>query len=160
MPKPIKVDGKWKAQFRRKGVSKSKRFFTEVEAKQWLLDMERQEGLGRGITAHTLAQTMQRYAKEVSVSKKGAKWEVTRLNAMERDPLASYPIADITTDHLQRWVDKRKEVVSGSTVRRELNLLSSVFETARVKWKYHSNKPLSDIHRPKENPPNYLTSKS
>ncbi len=48
------------------------------------------------------------------------------------------------------WRDRRLREVSGATVNRELNLISSVFERARKEWGWCVTNPVRDISRPKK----------
>lgn len=47
----------------------------------------------------------------------------------------------------------RLKTVLGSTVNRDLNLISHVFTTARRKWNWASKSPTADVRRPKYPPP-------
>ena len=57
-------------------------------------------------------------------------------------------IGSVTTANLAEWRDERLNVVSAGTVRREMNLLSSVFELARREWQWISENPLKDVRKP------------
>jgi len=57
-------------------------------------------------------------------------------------------VADIGADQIARWRDTRLKKVKTSTVRREMNLLSSVFEIARTEWKWCKGNPVREIKRP------------
>lgn len=69
--------GSWQASIHVRGIRESKTFKTKPEAQQWALDTELMlksgEELARG---KTLRDAMARYGKEVSVKKKGEKWEL------------------------------------------------------------------------------------
>lgn len=56
---------------------------------------------------------------------------------------------------LGKWRDHRLNVdkVSGSTVSRELNLLSNIFTVAAREWKWIAASPTTDVRRPKESEP-------
>jgi integrase len=56
---------------------------------------------------------------------------------------------------LGAWRDNRLQVdkVLGSTVNRDLNLLSHVFSTAAREWKWIAQSPTTDVRRPKDPPP-------
>lgn len=67
--------------------------------------------------------------------------------------LGDYLIAEVTPDILGQWRDMRLKTVLGSTVNRDLNLISHVFTTARREWKWAAKSPTADVRRPKDPPP-------
>lgn len=147
----------WRAQVRCRDQRDSAVFSTKAEAKAWASERETtlrrasKEGIN---TEKTVKDTFDRYAKEVSPSKKGGDWEITRLAAIERhkvgrDALGDVLLHELTADMLGRWRDLRlADGVSGSTVNRDFALLSHVFTTARREWKWIVTNPLSDVRRP------------
>ena len=94
-----------------------------------------------------------RYGKEVSIKKKGARWEQIRLTALSRDPIADVMLSDLSAREVAEWRDSRLKQVAPGTVNRELNLISHCFEIARREWKWISASPTRDVQRPKEPPP-------
>lgn len=48
---------------------------------------------------------------------------------------------------MAEWRDKRLKEVSGSTVNRDLNLISHVINAARKEWGIHIENPISMIRR-------------
>jgi integrase len=96
----------------------------------------------------TLDQAFDRYAKEVSPSKRGGQWEVVRLKAMQNDSVARRALATLDATDIAGYRDRRLQVVSGATVRREMNLLGSVFETARREWRWILSNPCRDVRKP------------
>lgn len=54
--------------------------------------------------------------------------------------------------HVAEWRERRLQSVSGATVRREMNLLQSVFKNCRKTWGWLNSDPMSDVDRP-PNPP-------
>ncbi|AML49900.1 hypothetical protein [Falsihalocynthiibacter arcticus] len=72
--------GKWQAQVAMQGIRKSKSFEKRVDAKDWVARQEFliREGEVSGST-ETMRDALLRYAREVSPSKRGAKWEQLRL---------------------------------------------------------------------------------
>ena len=89
-----------------------------------------------------------RYAEEISPAKKGARWEIIRLKLLQRYPLASVPLIDLTAIDIAIWRDQRLREVSAASVNRELNIISSVFSVARTEWRWISQNPVSEIRRP------------
>lgn len=147
-----KAGKKWLAEVRSKGVYKSKTFLTKQEAQRWALDTEQQIGRNTGVTvSHTLDEAMDRYAKEVSPTKKGHRWEVVRLEKLRRDKIARILLTDLTHDDFDNWIER--QTISPASINREITLISSVLRMARVKWKWLSEDPLKDIQRQKGAPP-------
>lgn len=143
----------WRVQVRRRGVDTTRTFRTKARAREWGVQVEAGiTGESRMAGKHTLLQAMRRYATEVSPTKRGGRWEVIRLKAMEEAELAKRPIAQIESDHLGAWRDRRLKEVGPATVRREMNLLASVFELARTEWKWVRANSLRDVRKPQEPP--------
>lgn len=138
-----------------KGVRDSAMFDTSREAKAWaaLRETELRQRAGAGPSNLRVSDLLERYAREVSPGKRGARWELLRLNAMGSLPLASMLAADVTEQHVAEWRDARSVGVQAGTVRREMVLLSHVFETARREWKLIDANPCKDVRRPKAPPP-------
>src|SRR3546814_4409106 len=82
-----------------------------------------------------MTEALQRYADEISPTKRGARWEQIRINAFIRDHnLFQRPIASFTGPDIAEWRNKRLRKVAASSVNRELCLLSSVFTYAMKEW--------------------------
>jgi integrase len=151
----------WRVQVAVSGVRESKTFSTKAEATSWAAKRETEirADAGTGIErGRTLDDAFRRYEKEVSAHKKGKRSEVIRLAAigrMEIDGVAlqDMKLADITPAVLGAWRDQRLKKVLGSSVNRDLNLLSHVFATAAKEWKWIAKSPTTDVRRPKDPPP-------
>lgn len=85
----------------------------------------------------------------MSPKKRGERWEQIRLAAFEgyRLPL-DMPIGRVTAQHIADFRDTRGAKVGPASVLRELALLSSVFETARLEWGWVTSNPCRDIRNP------------
>jgi integrase len=143
---------KWAAEVRAKGVSRSKTFRTKMEAQRWALNLEQQIGKHPGVVvSHSLREAMQRYAREVSHKKKGARWEMIRLKKLERDPLADIMLMDLRREDLQKWIDRQK--LAPNSIRRELSVIAAVLRESRVHWQWMVDNPLPDLKKPKKAPP-------
>lgn len=149
-----KRGNKWVAEVRTKGRYISKSHTSQNAAKDWAWEQERKVGRVEGIMlGKTLTQALERYAREVSPLKKGARWEMIRLERLKKDNIAHFPMSSIRSDDIDDWIDDRKSTgVKGSTINRELNLLSAVLTKARKKWKWLEINPMENVERPK-NPP-------
>jgi integrase len=157
-----KRDGSWRVQIATLGVRDSKTFNTKAEALAWAAKRETEirEGDATGIQkGRTLDDAFRRYEKEVSAHKRGKRQEILRMGAIGRyeiagTPLSDMKLADITPDILGRWRDQRLTVdkVKGSSVNRDLNLLSHVFASATKEWKWIARSPTTDVRRPADPP--------
>jgi hypothetical protein len=74
-----------------------------------------------------------------------------RIDAFLRDPLTRIRLSDLQARDLSQWRDQRLSTVSGSTVNRELNLLSHVINVARKEWSVTMDNLVSSIRRPRNN---------
>jgi integrase len=151
----------WRVQVAVQGVRESRTFSTKGEASTWAAQREteiRQEkatGIQRG---RTVDDAFRRYEKEVSVHKRGRDKEAIRLAAIGRMavdgvPLKDWKLADVTPEVLGKWRDQRLTTVLGSSVNRDLNLLSHVFSSAAKEWKWIAKSPTTDVRRPADPPP-------
>lgn len=132
-------------------------FDTKREAQDWFVQRrtELRAEAGRGAATHyTLRQAIQKYHDEVAPGHKGTRWEQIRCAMFQRDadlPL-SLPIGRVTDEHIERWRDRRQMEVSGSSVRREMSLLGSIFTAAATDWKWIKTTPLKGVRRPPGGP--------
>jgi integrase len=97
----------------------------------------------------TLAQALDRYAREVTPTKKGACTEQRRIAQLKRHSLAARYIASIRSVDLARYRDERLHAgIGANTIRLELALLSHVFEVARKDWGMESlTNPVKSIRK-------------
>lgn len=146
---------RWQCIIKRKGYPlQSKTFDIKKDAEKWA---RQQEGLidsGKWVD-HTEAERttvhelLERYAREVSARKRGAEIEAIRLNTIKRSSLARHSVAAITGRLITQWRDQRLTQVSGSTVAREMTLLSHVFTVAIREWSFHLHcNPMRFVKKP------------
>lgn len=154
----------WRAEIRRVGYpSRWSTFDTKAEAEAWARRIESE--MDRGVFVdrteaerNTFEDLLRRYAEEVSPLKKGGPDEILRIQKVCRDPIAQYKVAALSgkvfADYRDRRLkgDAKHRPVTGSTVNRELTLLSHVLNVARKEWGVHLDvNPVSIIRRPREN---------
>lgn len=96
---------------------------------------------------------LERYAREVSNFKRGARWEIIRIAKLRRDEIASVRLGEIKPAHFAAWRDKRLGEVAPASVIREMQLMSSALNTARKEWGLIATNPLSDVRKPRKPPP-------
>lgn len=145
------------------GVRESKVLSTKAKAVAWATarEAEIRAGKATGIqTSRTVGEAFDRYEKEVSATKRGQRFEVLRLAVIggwevNGKPFRDMRLVDATSEVLGKWRDNRinTDKVIGSTVNRELNLLSNVFAIAAKEWKWIAASPTTDVRRPKESEP-------
>lgn len=142
---------KWRAHVYRDGKRATKVHRTQAEARKWIAQREL-ELSGAQLEAHTLAEALGRYAREVSPSKRGHRWETIRLAALAKAPIAAMRLEALRTPDLAAWRDARLSEVSPSTARRELNLLRSVFGQCVKEWHWLRTSPMAGLKMPTEPP--------
>lgn len=137
----------WRVELFKDGRRESATFPTKAHAAAWAIQREA-ELTGARLPEHTVGDALRRYASEVAPSHKGARWETIRLAMLARDALAAVRLPGLRASHLSDWKRRRLEAVSGASVRREMNLLQSVFRVARKEWGWLASNPLADVDRP------------
>lgn len=156
----FKARDKWRAQIISvkdgKQVRIGKTFTTKREASEWAaakeVELKSEAHLTPGDKT-TLRDAMRRYADEVSPKHRGERWEAVRLSAFEKYNLPlDKPINKVSPDEIATFRDSRLLKLKDNSVRRELSLLSAVFEVARVDWKLVNSNPCKDIKKPPKGP--------
>lgn len=150
----------WQVIIKRNGhPPQSKTFELKKDAEKWGRLQERLMDAGQWVDRTeaeqtTLEELLDRYQREISPSKKGASIEYYYINTFKKSEIAKYSVAVITGQLIAKWRDKRVKEVSGSSVSRELTLLSHVFTIAIKEWGFAINcNPVSLVRKPKPNPP-------
>lgn len=156
-----KTGNTWRAQIYVNGTRESGTFATKAKAQAWAAQRETELRSQKetGILAgKTCGDAFDRYVKEVSPHKRGHRWESLRLNAMAESDIGkvkfkNIKLSDLTADMIGQWRDARLKDVAGSTVNRDLNLLSHVLNTSRKEWGWMAHSPTKDVRRPKNPAP-------
>jgi integrase len=149
-----KVANGYRAQVYVKGQRDSKCFRTRREADAWGAAREtalHAQNEASPVGRHTFGELLRKFRDEVSPHRRGARWEELRIEAKLKDPRlpANMLLADMTSDILGAWRNERLKQVAASTVLRELKLLSSIFEHARLEWKWIESNPVKDVRKPR-----------
>ncbi|TCT86669.1 site-specific recombinase XerD [Pseudomonas sp. LP_4_YM] len=99
----------------------------------------------------TLAEALDRYVREISASKKGAKQENTRANKWKKHPLAGKGLAALrSSDFAAYRDDELKAGKSTATVRLDLALISHLFTVAIKDWGIEGlSNPVMKLRMPK-----------
>lgn len=140
----------WRAVIRRTGhTTQIKTFPLKAAAERWATKVEREMDLGefadRRSCDVTGAAIAQQYADEISPAKKGKRWEQVRLKKLARVAWMQKPLNRVTADDIQKW--RKAQTISGASLRREMNLLNSVFNYAKKHWHPVQN-PLAGVSKP------------
>lgn len=149
--------GNWSAQIDRAGVRTSQTFPTKAAAQAWATKTEAEIlAKRRGQTVkRTLRQALERYRDDVSVKKRGKRWEEMRIGSYLGEfglPFADKWLEDVTPDDFAKWRDHRLKGLKSSSVARDFTLLSSVMSIARDEWGWLHTSPLTKVKRPKQPP--------
>ncbi|USP49381.1 tyrosine-type recombinase/integrase [Alcaligenes faecalis] len=130
----------------------SRIFPTKREAQVWAIQREtelRDQALADPKLQFTLRMALRRYAAEVSPTKRGERWEKIRLSAFECYHLPlDQPLVKVSAQDIADFRDSRALSLAPASIRRELCLISSVFETARLEWGWADHNPCKDIRKP------------
>lgn len=133
--------GGYRVVIRRSGYKvRSKIFPTERQAKAWARSIEtemdkahyREPGEGMRVTVQSF---LEKFRDSVSPSRKGGKWEQTRLNNLIKTAdFVKRRLDQLQPEDIRAWRDERLKTVSSASVNRELNLISGVFTHAIKEW--------------------------
>lgn len=139
---------RWRAEIRRKGVYRTKRFETKLEAQRWATEQEHQLGAKTGVlSGYSLREAFDRYAREISPNKKGARWEQIRLQKFGRDRIAQIQLTQLTPDDIKDWRDRRLQDVAPASVNREMTILSAVIAQAKD-WRWIGENVVREVKFP------------
>ncbi|WNC88884.1 site-specific integrase [Paraburkholderia sp. FT54] len=97
---------------------------------------------------------MDEYLDKVSPTMSKHEWNKTRIAFFKEEmDFVGVLVRNVKPEQIAEWRDARLKVVKNSTVNRDLNLLSAVFEAARNEWKWIHTNPMHEVKRPKDPPP-------
>lgn len=151
-------NGKWQARVRRHGhPAVEKTFQTRVDAERWARQLEAEMDRGLYVDRSEAERmlfrdVLQRYENEALPQKRGKDAERLRLQALMKSALAPCSMAALTSKAVAAWRDSRLKQVSGSTVNRELNIISAVINVAIREWGIALPvNPVTLIKRPQSN---------
>ncbi len=145
----------WRVQVRKAGQSHCETFPNKVQAQEWAAQIEADiigGKLGRS-PDKTFGDLIDRYIREVTVTKRGARPEKLRLERLKRDKLSQVKLADLAPDNFADWRDRRMKEVGNASVIREFTTMSHACTVAVKEWRWLRENPLSNVRRPPETPP-------
>ena len=99
----------------------------------------------------TFSALLDRYAKEVTVTKKGKRSELLCIQKLQRFEIVNLPAYMIDRTALNRFMEDgaKRENWSTTTVRKYVMLFSAVYSTAIKRWGYKLENPVRAIELPR-----------
>lgn len=151
-----RAQGKWRARIRKKGYREQSRTFdTKAKAERWARKIESEMDDGVFVSRAeaertTFKQLMTRYREEITIKKKGADVEESRIKMITRHPLFDRFLATISNSDIASYRDERLKSVSAGTVLKELTLMGHAIDIGIKEWGiYLPSNPVKLISRPK-----------
>ena len=144
----------WEAMVRRKGhLPISRSFDKKVLAERWAREKESEIDAGvykdsREAQKTPLNALFTRYEYEIIPRRSGTSHvpDNSRLKTLKQYFLG-YMVGFTTSDHVVQFVKERLKAVGSDAVRKELHILSDVFDCARALWNIHVTNPVPDAKR-------------
>ena len=150
-------DLQWQAKVRRKGFpTQSRTFSYKDDAEKWVRATERElETSGfidrKEAEKNTLEDVLRRYQREITPSKKSAAIESIKIDVILKDGvLPKLKMSALTSSAIANWRDRRLQMVTGATVNREIDILSSALNHARREWSINVENPVPFVKRPEK----------
>jgi len=135
----------------------AKSFKSKTDAKRWGNETElqiRREDAGIAkIKYPTFNKIGLRYIADVSITKKGFINERNIIKSLFKESWSEYPINKITPDVIGKFRDRQSKTITGTSINRKLDVISTVFTTCRKEWDYPLKNPVLSIRRPKNTEP-------
>lgn len=151
-----RAQGKWRARIRKKGYREQSRTFdTKAKAERWARKIESEMDDGVFVSRveaerTTFKQLMTRYREEITIKKKGADVEESRIKMITKHPLFDRYLAAINNSDIASYRDERLKSVSAGTVLKELTLMGHAIDIGIKEWSiYLPSNPVKLITRPK-----------
>ena len=134
-----KRGSKWHVQVSRSGQSMTRSFTHKADAEAWGRKTERDidtDDLSNSdrLSRIFLRELLERYSSEVLPKKRSGVIEQFFVDRFLQHSIAALPLSRLGPIHISQYRDERLQMVSGSTVHRELGVLRHVFEVARKDW--------------------------
>lgn len=151
------IGNSWQANVRRAGFpSISKCFDSRTAATAWARKIEHEADVGNDIRVHrkqhqlAIHKAFDRYLRDVTPAKKGAKQERVRLMWLQKHWVSKFDMEKLQPNDVSRFRDERLLVVSPSTVQKELAAISQLYVVGIKEWGMtHLNNPVSLIRKPR-----------
>lgn len=133
-----KGDYQWHVQVRKKGYpTQTKTFTTRSDAERW--GRETEVEIERGLFFNrarseraTISELIERYREEILPSKRGKGFSPA-LNQLDAE-FGQYALASISSELIAKFRDTRLKSVGAASVKKEINLLSTLIDLAGKEW--------------------------
>ena len=153
-----KQSNKWNAIVRVQGHPYiSKTFVSKTDASRWAnlteVKLRREDAGISKMKFPKFEDVARRYIEEVSILKKCYRDERSKILQFVKESWAVYPINRILPHTINKWKENALKTLSGGSVNRKLDVISSMFTTFKREWGYPVDNPVLSIRRPKKAPP-------
>ena len=135
-----KWNGKWKVEIRKSGYPKIYRtFFEHKIALKYAKDIETQMDKNifedySGATGTTLKVLLIKYRNEITVNKKGAAEEYSKINLLLRNKICLHSLMSLRSHHIYNFKNEFSKTRAPATVNKYISLMSHAWTTARKVW--------------------------
>lgn len=147
-------NGKWQVRISRQGFpSVTKTFNSRSLAERWAKLIEREYESNAYQSSNQarylkFKDAIERYLHEVTYKSKSITEDSYRLKAMMRDWIGSLKMSELNQQNVIKFRDERLQVVSNSSVIRELAYISSIVNHARREWGLNMTNPIPLVKKP------------
>ena len=153
-----KMRNNWQGMIRVNGhPTITKTFKSKTDATRWanLIEVKlRREDAGiTKIKFPKFEDLARRYIEETSVLKKCYVDEKSKILQFIKEPWSNYPINRIMPHTINKWKDAALKTLTGGSVNRKLDVISSMYTTFKREWGYPVENPVLSIRRPKKAEP-------
>jgi integrase len=146
----------YQVKIRRNGVRRSATFRNRAQAEQWARKIESEidanriyPGLAVARTT-TLADALDRYAKDIAPKKKGEKQALSIIRRWKKSKLAHRAISEVRPADIAEYRDELAQTLGPQTIRHHLNLVGHLYRTAAKEWGFETlANPVAVISKPK-----------
>ena len=132
-------------------------FFSKTEATRWanltVVKLIREDTGIAKIKYPKFEDVARRYIEEISINKKCYKDERSKILQFIKEAWAVYPINRIMPHTINKWKETALKTLSGGSVNRKLDVISSMYTTFKREWGYPVDNPVLQIRRPKKAEP-------
>ena len=152
-----KSQGMWRVRIRhKKGPQLSKVFARKGDASTWATKMEQALQSGLLFPEHdcTLAELLHRYAEEVTSTKQSFGREESRIKVICQHDIGAIRLSQLSSNDITKYRDDRLKIVSGTTVVKDLLLISHAIKIAQREWGFRlASNPVDNVTKPSVNKP-------
>ena len=153
-----KQSKKWNAIVRVQGHPYiSRTFVSKTDASRWAnlteVKLRREDAGISKMKFPKFEDVARRYIEEVSILKKCYRDERSKILQFVKESWAVYPINRILPHTINKWKENALKTLSGGSVNRKLDVISTMFTTFKREWGYPVDNPVLSIRRPKKAEP-------